>query len=395
MDLCYTNSMKFIDRPIDITKLEWLIGHYPITSVIGPRQCGKTTMTKLLKAKHYFDLENPRDLARLEHPQLMLESLRGLIVIDEVQRKPDLFPLLRYLADKKQEQSFLLLGSASPSLIKHGSETLAGRIAYYELTGLRLSDIGASEWKSLWLKGSLPLSYLYESPLSEDWRSHYITSFLERDLPALGITIPSYTMRKFWLMITHYHGQVINFSELARSFGISDSTARKYLEILHQTFMVRILPSWYINTGKRLVKNPKIFIRDSGLYHSLTGTLDETALTSSPRLGASWEGFALEESIKATGLPGESFYYWRTHNGAELDLYWEFRGKSWGIECKYTDAPAITKSIKIAFEDLGLSHLWIIYPGTSSYELSRDITVLSIADLPAEWRYPSVPVRSA
>lgn len=380
--------MKFIQRPIDIQKLQWLIERYPVTAVVGTRQCGKTTLVKLLKAKHYFDLENPRDLARLEHPQLTLEPLRGLIVIDEVQRKPDLFPLLRYLADQKQGRTFLLLGSASPSLIKHGSETLAGRIAYYELCGLRLSDVGASRWKNLWLKGSLPLSYLYESPLSEDWRSHYITSFLERDLPALGITIPSYTMRKFWMMIAHYQGQIINYAELSRSFGISDSSVRKYLDILHQTFMLRILPSWYVNIGKRLVKNPKIYIRDSGLYHSLTGALDEISLTSSPKLGASWEGFTIEESIKAIGLPRESFYYWRTHNGAELDLYWEFRGKSWGIECKYTDAPVITKSIKNAIEDLKLSHLWIVYPGTESYDLGSKVTVLSIADMPAQWQYP-------
>jgi len=380
--------MELIDRPIDIHKLQWLVEHYPVTAVVGPRQCGKTTLIKFLKAEHYFDLENPRDLARLEHPQLTLEPLRGLIVIDEMQRKPDLFPLLRYLVDQKRGQSFILLGSASPSLIKHGSETLAGRIAYYELTGLRLSDIGAAHWKSLWLKGSLPLSFLYENPLSEDWRGHYITSFLERDLPALGITIPSYTMRKFWLMVAHYHGQVINYSELSRSFGISDLAVRKYLDILHQTFMIRILPSWYANIGKRLVKNPKIQIRDSGLYHSLAGITDEVSLTSSPKLGASWEGFALEESIKATGLPRESFYYWRTHNGAELDLYWEFQGRSWGIECKYADAPTITKSMKSALADLKLSHLWVVYPGPSSYELGKDITVLSIADLPAQWHYP-------
>jgi len=372
---------KIIKRSGDIKRIKKLVRLFPVTAITGPRQCGKTFLSKEIKYDHYFDLENPRDMARLKNPQISLEDLEGVIVIDEIQHRPELFSLLRYLVDGNKKQKYLILGSASEELVKKSSESLAGRIAYYHLGGFSLVDVGISNIDKLWLRGGLPISYLSRNDEESFlWLENYVTAFLERDIPRLGITIPAYTLRRFWTMLSHYHGQVINFSELGRSFGVSDMTVRKYIEILAGTFMVRVVQPWYVNAGKRLVKRPKIYIRDSGVFHSLTSIGSKKQLFTHNKLGASWEGFAFEYVSKVIGKRAEELYFWSTHTGAEIDLFWQSKGKNWGIEFKYTDVPKITKSMHVAASDLKLAHLYVIYPGKDSFKLSRDITALSIQD---------------
>ncbi len=350
---------------------------FPVVAIVGPRQCGKSTLARQFNAAHFFDLENPRDLAMLEQPQLALENLSGLIVIDEIQRAPDLFPLLRYLVDHQPSQRYLILGSASRDLLRQSSETLAGRIAYHELGGLGLADLGADRWRDLWLRGGMPRSLLADSDeISALWRQQYVSTFLERDIPQLGIQIPAHTLRRFWTMLCHYHGQILNHSELARSFGISDMTVRRYLEILEGTFMIRLLQPWHANLGKRLVKRPKLYLRDCGLFHSLMSIDTMAQLTAHNKLGASWEGFALEASIRAIGKRPEECAFWATHSGAEVDLFWQHGGKNLAVEVKYADAPRLTPSMKSAVADLDLHHLWVVYPGDRAYPLSEKITVL-------------------
>ncbi|MCK4688830.1 MAG: ATP-binding protein [Candidatus Marinimicrobia bacterium] len=379
-------TMKLVNRKIDLNEIIRLIGMFPVTAILGARQCGKTTIAKQLEYNHYFDLENPRDLARLEQPQLALEDLKGLIVIDEIQRKPDLFPLIRYLVDNKEDQKYLILGSASRNLLRQSSESLAGRIAYFHLGGFRIDDVGNKNIGKLWLCGSLPRSFLALSDgASMLWRENYIATFLERDIPQLGINIPAYTLRRFWIMLSHYHGQIINFSELARSFGISDMTASRYVEILESTFMIRVLPPWHINIGKRLVKRPKIYLRDSGIFHSLISISNREQLLSHNKLGASWEGFALECVCMSLENTIGNVYFWRTHGGTELDLFWQSSGKNWGAEFKFVDAPRMTKSIQIAIGDLNIEHLWIVYPGKDKYMLAKNVTVVPLQDFPAGW----------
>lgn len=373
--------MTLIQRPTDYTKITKLIDAFPVTAILGPRQCGKTTIARSILYDHYFDLENPVDIARLDQPKLALEDLNGLIVIDEIQRSPELFPLLRFLVDNNPKQKYLILGSASQDLIRQSSETLAGRIAYYSLSGFRLKDIGRNNYKSLWVKGGFPKAYLAESEeVSQIWRQNFITTFLERDIPQLGITIPARTLRRFWTMLCHYHGQVINYSELGRSFGISDVTVRKYIDILEGTFMLRVLQPWYINLGKRLVKRPKIYLKDPGIFHSLMNIDTFEQLFSHPKLGASFEGFALEILCRQINKTDNEFYFYSVHSGSELDLFWQDKGKNWGAEFKYSDAPKLTKSMKTVLKDLNLSHLWVVYPGKTSYRLAENITALSLFD---------------
>jgi predicted AAA+ superfamily ATPase len=380
--------MKLIYRKTDRAKLAKLVSLFPVTAILGPRQCGKTTLARTLAADFYFDLENPRDLARLEQPQLALEDLTGLVVIDEIQRQPDLFPLLRYLVDQAKDRKFVILGSASRDLIRQSSESLAGRIAYFQLGGFRLSDIEPDALGALWQRGGLPRSFLAES---EDesllWREQYVTTFLERDIPQLGITIPARTLRRFWMMLSHYHGQILNYSELGRSFGVSDMTVRKYCDILEGTFMIRILQPWYANIGKRLVKRPKLYLRDSGLLHALLSIETPEQLHISPRLGASWEGFALDCVCRTLDREDGELYFWHTHAGAELDLFWQAGGRSWGVELKYEDAPRLTSSMKAALEDLGLERLWVVYPGKSAYRLAGKVQALPLADIHDVWNY--------
>ena len=377
-----------IKRELDFSSIDELIQSFPVTAILGARQCGKTTLAKELPHDHYFDLENPRDTARLEQPQLALEDLDGLIVIDEIQRAPNLFPLLRHLVDNRPEQKYLILGSASRDLIRQSSESLAGRIAFFPLSGFRPIDIGWGNLKKLWYRGGFPRSFLARSEKeSLLWRENYISTFLERDIPQLGISIPAKTLRRFWTMLSHYHGQLLNYSELGRSFGVSDMSIRKYMDILEGTFMVRTLMPWHTNIGKRQVKAPKIYIRDSGILHSLQSIDNMDQLQSHNKLGASWEGFALECAIAAIGKKSEELYFWAVHSGSEIDLFWQQGGKNWGMEFKYMDAPIITKSMKASQDALDLTRLWIVYPGAKRYPLSEKVTVLPVSDVGGAWDY--------
>jgi uncharacterized protein len=378
---------ELIHRPAEMRALQTLLADFPVVAILGPRQSGKTTLAGLVKADHYLDLEDPRAARRMENPLLTLEPMKGLVVIDEVQRLPELFPILRSIVDRRLGQRFLLLGSASGDLIRHSSESLAGRVAYLDIGGLRAADVGTDGIPSLWLRGALPPAFTARSDeASWTWRQNYVRTFLERDIPQLGITIPAATLRRFWEMLSHYHGQILNWSELARSFGVSDTTVRRYVDILQGTFMVRVLQPWYVNVGKRLVKAPKLYLRDSGILHALQAIDTRDQLLSHPKLGASWEGFVIEEVSKA--LRAEALYYWRTHTGAEMDLTWQRHGKRWGVEVKWADAPAITPSIRNALVDLELEHVWVVYPGTERYRLSEQVTALPAAEVREPWPYP-------
>ncbi len=361
----------------------------PVVALLGPRQCGKTTLARMYADRLVglpttrFDLEDPTDLAALSEPKLALQDLRGLVILDEVQRAPELFPVLRVLVDRPGNPArFLILGSASRDLIRQSSETLAGRIGHIELTPLQLTETGASSLLQLWLRGGFPPSLLAVSDgASQQWRKDYVATFLERDLPALGIGIPSQSLRRFWMMLAHYHGQILNFSELGRSFGAADTTVRGYLDILEATFMVRLLRPWYENVGKRQVKAPKLYFRDSGLLHTLLGITDHDALLHHPKLGASWEGFALEETVRALEVEAEAIWFWATHAGAELDLLATVDGKRIGFEIKYTASPRVTKSMRAAIETLGLERLVIVYPGERRMPLAENIEAVGLPDL--------------
>ena len=361
----------------------------PIVSLLGPRQAGKTTLARQIsrdRPAHFFDLEDPVALARLAAPMSALQPLKGLVVVDEVQRMPELFPLLRVLADRKPLPArFLILGSASPSLVREVSESLAGRVSFVDLTGFDLTEVGAARWRRLWWRGGFPLSFLAASDeASERWRRDFVRTFLERDLPQLGITTPSATLRRFWAMLAHFHGQVWNAAEFARSLGASEPTARRYLDILSAAFVVRQLPPWFENLGKRQVKAPKVYVRDSGLLHTLLGLHEFAALEGHPKLGASWEGFALEQVLRWTG--DRDAYFWATHAGAELDLLVLRNGKRVGFEFKHSDAPTLTKSMHIALNDLKLQRLFVLYPGHESYQLHQKVEVVSVQSLPAVLR---------
>ncbi len=368
------------ERKIEKKSILTAFKTFPVVAILGPRQCGKTTLARQIPFDHFFDLENPRDLARFDNPQLTLENLRGRIVIDEIQRKPDLFPLLRYLVDSsKQKQQYLILGSASRELIRQSSETLAGRILYHYLSGLNLDEVGFTQQNTLWLRGGFPRSFLADSDLeSHVWKENYIRTFLERDIPQLGIHLPSETLRRFWIMLSHYHGQILNYSELGKSFGISDVTVKKYIDILKGTFMVMLLTPWFTNTGKRAVKSPKLYVMDSGIFHALQSIKTHDDLSTNPKLGASWEGFCINAIMQALGLAGENFYFWSIHAGAEVDLFWRDHGKNWAVEIKYSDAPKLTHSMKSAIKDLNLEHLWVITPAGPTYRLDKKITVTSL-----------------
>lgn len=353
-----------------------------MTAILGPRQCGKTTLAKEVGKQteaHYFDLESPADQQRLQNPELMLPSLKGLIILDEIQLKPELFNILRVLVDKPDNQStFLILGSASPHIIKNVSETLAGRVEFIELSGFNLQETSDSE--QLWVRGGFPRSFLAKSDKdSLAWREGFIRTFLERDIPMLGINIPATAMRRFWSMLAHFHGQTWNASELSRSMGLSDKTVRSYLDILSATFMVRQLQPWHENLKKRQVKSPKIYFRDSGLLHSLLNIPDQYSLLGHPRLGASWEGYALEQVLEVIKPP--QAYFWSTHSGAEIDLLFFMNGKRYGIEFKFNEAPKITKSMHQVIKDLSLDKLRVVYPGNQYYPVSDTISVCPLEQL--------------
>lgn len=360
---------------------------HSVCAILGPRQVGKTTLARAYIEKYapnarFFDLERELDLDRLANPMLAFSSSpEQLVVIDEIQMRPDLFPVLRVLVDQPEHRRrFLILGSASRDLIRQSSETLAGRIGYIELPPFTLTETQDSN--RLCLRGGFPRSYLAHT--DEDsylWRQNYITTFLERDIPSLGFNVPATQMRRFWLMLSHYHGQVFNANELSKSLGVSGHIIRKYLDILVGTFMIRILSPWFENLHKRQVKSPKVYFRDSGILFALLRLPGQTELDVHPRLGSFWEGFALEEVIQALQITSEECFFWGTPTGAELDLFIIKNGKRIGFEFKYADSPKITKSMYSACTDLSLDRLLVIYPGKEIFPMTETITAAGLDSL--------------
>lgn len=352
-----------------------------VVALIGPRQSGKTTLARKFvptDSLNYFDLEDPVSLLRLEEPMTALRDLKDLVVIDEIQRRPELFPILRVLVDRdSMPAKFLILGSASPDLINAASESLAGRLETISISGFSLSELGPDAVSTHWLRGGFPLSFLAEN--EEDsfaWRKNFVQTILERDLPQWGVRVPSATLLRFWMMLAHYHGQIWNASEPAQALGVSQTTVRNYLDILQGVFMVRALQPWFENLGKRQVKSPKIYFRDSGILHYLLGIHTELDLHTHPKSGASWEGYVIEEVIKSQ--EPDEVYFWATHGGAELDLLVFKDGKRFGVECKRMDAPRLTPSMRNAMNDLNLDRLVVFYPGNRTYPLAEQVTVLPL-----------------
>lgn len=373
-----------IDRKTDISLVRMALRRSRVVALLGPRQCGKTTLARQFvpaDSVNYFDLEDPQSMARLSEPDLALRRLKGLVVIDEIQRRQELLPLLRVLADRKPLPArFLILGSAAPDLLSQSSETLAGRLETVHLEGFRLGDLGPNTQARLWLRGGFPLAYTAKSEAdSMAWRRQFLQTFLERDIPQLGIQIPAIALRRFWNMLAHYHAQTWNGTELARALAVSESTVRRYLDLLTGVFMLRQLPSWFENLGKRQVKAPKVYVRDSGLLHALLGISDQRNLELHPKVGASWEGFAVEEVLKA--LRPDEAYYWATHQGAEIDLVLFKHGRRIGVECKRMDAPTLTPSMRIALSDLMLDRLVVVYPGDRRYALADRVEVIPLVEL--------------
>ncbi len=379
--------MPIITRQHYLDEIHELFKICPIVAILGARQCGKSTLAKQYSESldspiHYFDLESEIDEARLAEAQLTLHSLEGYIVIDEIQRRPNLFPVLRYLVDNST-QKYLILGSASRDLIQQSSETLAGRIAYIELPPFALFEIGQDHLNERWWRGGFPRSFLASADsASYRWRQEYIKTFLERDLATLGFNIEPATLRRFWQMISHYHGQIFNASDIASSMGLTHKTIQKYMDILEGTFMMRRLKPWFENIGKRQVKSSKTYFKDSGLLHALLGLSSFEELQKHPKMGASWEGFAMEEIIQRLQCDPEDCYFWATSNQAELDLFIIKNGKRLGFEFKYTGNPKITKSMNIAIHDLKLDHLYVIVPKSTNFPLSDKISVYNLAEFP-------------
>ena len=375
-----------VARPGPVARVHDAFSAHPAVALTGPRQCGKTTLARLIAADSsqsaWFDLEAAVDRRRLAAPEQTLRRLAGLVVIDEVQRSPALLETVRVLVDRPANPArFLLLGSASPASIAGVSESLAGRVGLVDLAGFDLLEVGIENWRALWLCGGFPRSYLArDTKKSALWRESFVRTFLERDIPQLGITIPAETLHRFWTMIAHYHGQTWNAAEFARALGASEATARRYLDILAGAFMVRVLPPWFENLKKRQVRSPKLYVRDSGVLHTLLGLAREDEVAGHPKVGASFEGFAIEQLLAAFG--SDNAYFWATHAGAELDLLVAVAGRRYGFECKLADAPATTKSMRVALADLALDRLWIVYPGDEAYDLDDRIAALPVADVP-------------
>jgi uncharacterized protein len=373
-----------IERTSYLQRLDTAVKRSPITALLGPRQCGKTTLARIFsqgRKSTFYDLESIPDQQRLQNPELALGSLDGLVILDEIQNMPELFQVLRVLVDRVENQArYLILGSASPLIIKHVSETLAGRVEFVDLSGFDLSETGANAWETLWERGGFPRSYLANS--TEDslaWREGFIRTFLERDIPQLGINISAAAMRRFWTMLAHYHGQIWNASDFSRSMSLSDKTIRNYLDILCSTFMLRQLQPWFENIKKRQVKAPKVYFRDTGLLHSLLGLSDRFSLSGHPKVGASWEGFVIEQVLQV--IRPTQAYYWSTYTGAELDLFFPYGGRRFGIEVKFNEAPKLSASMQIALKDLNLDHLWVVYPGKHVFSIQEKITAWPLQKL--------------
>jgi len=373
------------------------LANFPIVAILGARQVGKTTLARQLEdgwdgPKRHFDLEDPDDQARLADPAFVLRELQGLVVLDEIQLRPDIFPLLRVLADRADAPArFLILGSAAPELLKHTAESLAGRVVFHELGGLELSEIASStsapDWlDTRWLRGGFPRALLAtDAQLSREWREAFIRTYLERDLPQLGIHLPALTLRRFWTMLAHYHGQTWNGSELARALGVSDKTVSRYLDILEGTFMAFRLMPWHANVGKREVKAPKVYVADTGLLHSLLGIGERDALLAHPKCGASWEGFIVREVVRRTGAKRGEAFFWGVHAGAELDLLILQEGRRLGFEVKLTKSPQVTASMRSAKEVLRLDHLYVVCHGEGNpWPLAEGVTAVPAACLATE-----------
>lgn len=376
--------MPLVARSVDAQRLREAISHAPVTLLTGPRQAGKSTLagqTVSSSPAAFFDLEDHRDLARLAEPTLALRDTGETMVIDEAQRMPELFPTLRVLVDENRRPGrFVVLGSASPDLVGLGSESLAGRVTFVELGGFRLADVGPECLDDLWLRGGLPESFVAATDeASNRWRDDYISTFLERDLAALGFRFPATTMRRFWTMLAHYHGQTWNGARIARSIDVSEATVRRYVDALSDALVVRQLRPWFTNISKRQVKSPRVYIRDSGLLHRLLGISTMYDLERSPMLGTSWEGMVVEQIL--TRFASADSTYWSTHGGAELDLRLETDGRVLGFEIKRTAQPAVTKSMHIALADLELDHLFVVYAGPHRFALTDRITAIGAADL--------------
>ncbi|MFW6012508.1 MAG: ATP-binding protein [bacterium] len=384
-------SFVMIDRPGHRASLESLLEQFPVVGLLGARQVGKTTLARQLVESRdepvtVFDLEDPTDRARLADPKLALEPLEGLVVIDEVQHVPDLFPLLRVLVDRPNSPArFLVLGSAGPDLLRQTSETLAGRIAYHELPPLGLDEVGPDAWEALWVRGGFPRSFLAEDDArSLRWRESFVRTFLERDLPQLGVSVPATTMQLFWTMVAHYHGERWSAAEIGRSLGVSGPTVRRYLDVLTDSLVVRQLAPWFENVGKRQVRSPKVYLADPGLLHALLGVGTKHELLGHPKVGASWEGFALGEVVRTLAVPWDRCYFWATHQGAELDLLVIRGGKRLGFELKRTSAPRTTRSMHSALETLDLERLYVVYPGEDRFPLHERMEAVGLLRLAEE-----------
>jgi uncharacterized protein len=371
-----------------LTNVESLLSRHPVVALLGARQVGKTTLAHMVAARHrgpitFLDLEDPRAAARMAEPMLALEYLRGLVILDEIQHRPDLFPVLRVLADRRRTPArFLVLGSASPELLQQSSETLAGRIAHHEVGGFDLDEVGPSRLDRLWLRGGLPRSFLASTEArSVEWREEYVRTFLERDLPAFGLRIPAVTLRRFWSMLAHVHGQPWNASEFGRAFGVADTTVRRYLDLLTSAFVVRQVQPWFENLGKRQVKAPRVYLSDPGLLHVLLGIRARGELQSHPAVGASWEGFCLQQVAARLGARPEECFFWRTHTGAELDLLVVRGNRRLGFEFKRTDAPKVTPSMRSALVDLKLDRLEIVHAGRDTFPLGERVRAIACARL--------------
>jgi hypothetical protein len=373
-----------IDRPQILKALTRGLDRSRVVVLTGPRQCGKTTLARQLldpDSVGYFDLEDPASLGRLDEPMTALQPLRGLVVIDEIQRRPDLFPVLRVLVDREGSPArFLILGSASGELLRQSSESLAGRIERISIGGFTLSELGAQAIDRLWLRGGLPLSYLASSQGdSVAWRKGFIQTLLERDFPQWGVRVPAVALRRFWTVVAHYHGQTWSGAQAARVLGVSESTARRYLDLLTDALVVRQLPPYFANLKKRQVRSPKVYIRDTGLLHELLGLDSHKALLLHPKVGASWEGFAIDQVLRSE--PHDEAFFWATHQGAEMDLVLRRGDRLLGVECKRADVPRRTRSAAIAMSDLGLDRVAIIYPGSKRYPVSEGVEAVPLAAL--------------
>ena len=375
-----------IERKGLLSRVRSSLATYPVTLILGPRQCGKSTMAREVCEQNqgvFFDLEDPLCPLRPDSAATVLAPLRGLVVLDEIQRQPGLFELLRVLADRPEGPArFLILGSAAPELVRGASESLAGRVSFVPMTGFNIEESGVEHLDRLWVRGAFPASYLSSDDVgSMAWRANFVQACLERDIPQLGVRVSAQTLHRFWMMLAHYHGQIWNAAELARAMSVKEDTARHYLDILCGTFMVRQLPAWFENLGKRIVKSPRIYLRDSGILHSLLGLSDRLSVLSYPRFGFSWEGFVIEQ-IMALLHTDRDCYFYRTHAGAELDLLTFSRGRRYGFEIKYDDRPHLTRSMHVALSDLTLEKLWVVRPSGPRYPLAERVEVVSVGDLP-------------